>query len=140
MNSATVSEDRLGRKVSFCVTRQVWESKLEHIRCSTVLVFERMKCSGSEIPGKTRDSGVVGQEEEILECQSSEQGGEDAFLRCGDIDLAVEVLCRGGVICDGGRDWVGCNFIGIVVHRKCFDDVVVLRILTQELLVIGRQG
>ena len=47
----TVSEDRLGRKVSFRVARQVGESKLEHIGCSTVLVLERMESSGSEIPG-----------------------------------------------------------------------------------------
>ncbi len=67
----TVREDRLGREVSFCVSGQVGESKLEYIWCSTVLVFERMESSSSEIAGKTRDSFVVGEEEEIVERESS---------------------------------------------------------------------
>ncbi len=45
----TVSEDWLGRKVSFRVARQVGENKLEHIGYSTVLVLERIESSDSEI-------------------------------------------------------------------------------------------
>ncbi len=43
-------------------------------------------------------------------------------------------------MCNWGRDWVWCNFVGIIVDCKCFYDVMLLRIVTQELLVIGRQG
>ncbi len=61
------------------------------------------------------------------------------FLRSGDVVLAVEVLGRGGVICDWGRDWVRCNIIGIVVLRKKrFNIVVYLSIFTKEMLVIDR--
>jgi hypothetical protein len=62
------------------------------------------------------------------------------FLRGGDVDLTVEILRRDGVICDRRRDWVGCNFIGIVVDRERFDNIVLMCIVTKVLLMIGRQG
>ncbi len=56
-------EDWIGREVSFSVSGQIGESKLEYIGCAAVLIFERMESSGSEVSWKTRDSVVVGEEE-----------------------------------------------------------------------------
>ncbi len=39
----------------------------------------------------------------------------------------VKVLCCGGVICNWGRGWIWCNFVGIIVDCKCFYDVMLLR-------------
>ena len=90
-----------------------------------ILVFKQMESSGSEIPRKTSDRIVVVHKEEIAKGETSEH-----------IDLAVvEILGRGGSICNWGRDWVGCHFIGIVVDSKRFDDVVLLRIVTKEMLL-----
>ena len=61
----TVREDRLGREVSFCVSGQVRESELEYIGSAAVLIFKRMESSGSEVSWKTRDSVIVGEEEEM---------------------------------------------------------------------------
>ena len=59
-----------------------------------------------------------------------------SLLRSGHVALAFQVLGRGEVvICDWGRGWVGCNFIGIVVHRKRFNDAMLLRKFAKETLL-----
>ena len=114
-----------GAKITFCTAGQIGESKLKNIWCPAILVFKQMESSGSEIPRKTSDRIVVVHKEEIAKGETSEH-----------IDLAVvEILGRGGSICNWGRDWVGCHFIGIVVDSKRFDDVVLLRIVTKEMLL-----
>ena len=70
----TMSEDRFGSKITFTISGQVGDGELKNIWCPAVLVLEGVESSGSEIPGKTRDGVVFGEEEEIAERESGKQG------------------------------------------------------------------